>query len=391
MVVGGAGRIGSYVVEYLARSRGINRIIVADIDERMGKSVAGNAKIGAAFLGFYPKIEFRKIDLLNEEQTAQVIRDVKPKVLIMAAAFFSPWGELQTKALNIIRKRLKKLGLDKVKGFNWRTNPAHRTGTEIAVNHKLFKAIKASGVDLRVISIIGPDPTHAVMAKIGLAPNNPEVPSWLLGAGTIDSTVQGVKDAVAKRLSVPMHNINVTMVHYHSLRVCPTGFGVPYYLKIRLGGEDITSSFNLDEVVTEAAHNTASLGLVNNASLTASSAVKNCLAILNDSGILTHAPGVAGIPGGYPVRVDARGAEIVLPSDLTIQDVERINYGGWRVDGVERLEDDGTILFTEPTLRVIQEILQLNYDKLRVDQAKAYSRDMIAAYNRLITEEESKT
>ena len=60
-----------------------------------------------------------------------------------------------------------------------------------------------------------------------------------------------------------------------------------------------------------------------------------------------HAPGVHGLPGGYPVRVDASGLTVCLPPDMTLTEARSINEDFGRHDGV--CFENGTYRLTKTT------------------------------------------
>lgn len=47
-----------------------------------------------------------------------------------------------------------------------------------------------------------------------------------------------------------------------------------------------------------------------------------------------HAPGVDGLPGGYPVRADAHGIRITLPESMTLTEAKALNEAFGQFDGV---------------------------------------------------------
>jgi len=45
--------------------------------------------------------------------------------------------------------------------------------------------------------------------------------------------------------------------------------------------------------------------------------------------------------------VDRNGGTVTLPPDLNLEEAVRINEEGQRFDGIERIDEDGTVHFTE--------------------------------------------
>lgn len=64
VVLGGAGVMGSYVVEYLSKKSAFSEICIADIDEERAKKVKGTND----------KIDFIKIDARNEESLSKILK-----------------------------------------------------------------------------------------------------------------------------------------------------------------------------------------------------------------------------------------------------------------------------------------------------------------------------
>ena len=108
----------------------------------------------------------------------------------------------------------------------------------------------------------------------------------------------------------------------------------------------------------------------------ASSGLRIALAMLEDSGRLCHAPGPDGLPGGYPVRVYGDAIELALPEGVTYNDALAINEAAQRRDGIEQIEDDGTVVFTEEAVRIMRENLGYDCPKLAPDEDLERAREL---------------
>ncbi|OGD45886.1 hypothetical protein A3K70_00350 [Candidatus Bathyarchaeota archaeon RBG_16_48_13] len=359
MVVGGAGIVGTNAVGYITHTPGIERVIIADMNESRGAMLANGNTLSTALLGLYPKVEFQKMDLSKEDAVVLILEEKKPKAILNMATMFSSYSYAP-----LIENRLKELGIrSRLAG--------HSFAKDFVPIYKLMKAVKKSKIDTRVVNIAFPDHTNPVLGKVGLAPTS--------GAGTIDLTVEAMKMKIAEKLNAPIHNIQVTFVTHHALRAYPAG-DVPYFLRIRLGDEDITKKFDANKLIHESVQ--ATFGQENNAMVTASSGAKITLNILNNTGILGHAPGVKGLPGGYPVRLTWNGPEIILPPDMSMEEAKGLNDVGMKMDGIEKIEDDGTIVFTEPTIRLMKDFLGISWNRMRISEAEKMAQELIAAYKR---------
>jgi hypothetical protein len=68
-------------------------------------------------------------------------------------------------------------------------------------------------------------------------------------------------------------------------------------------------------------------------------------ALLGES-LRTAAPGPDGLPGGFPVRVEAGRVALDLPPGVDLREAIDFQWRSARLDGVERMERDGTVHFT---------------------------------------------
>jgi hypothetical protein len=79
------------------------------------------------------------------------------------------------------------------------------------------------------------------------------------------------------------------------------------------------------------------------------------MAMINDTNEFTNLCGPNGLPGGYSVRVSAKGAEVVIPEGFTLEDVIQVNLDALKFDGIDDIKDDGTVVFTEESRRLNKE------------------------------------
>lgn len=375
LITGGTGRVGSYAVKFLARSYGIEKIIFVGRNEDSGLTVKNNALISASLSGFYPSIEFKKINLKNIKQTSELIKKEKPDAIINTATAISLYPYFRK-----IKAKAKELCFI----MNGDNSPcAHQVIKDLAILYPLIKSIKKSGVKTHIINVAGPDTNHYILSKVNNVP--------IIGAGTIDLTVHGIRLVMADRLGIPMRDINVQMVAHHALRHYPpyksSKIKVPYFVRIFIEDVDVTEKINIDEFVvvgnevsgvepTTARNKT-------NAPMTAASAVKNTLAILNDTREIGHASGINGSPGGTPVLLTSDGAEMFLPKGITKEEALRINTEGMRLEGIERVKNDGTIVFTQIQTRWLEEALNLSWREVKLANIQERAQELSSSYQDL--------
>ena len=367
MQTGCAGSVGRSALDFLARTPGIERIVAADVDEVRGVCAVSATTAGASHLGAFPKIEFLKLDLTDEQRTAEVLKKIEPDVILHTGSLYT--SSTYYTPLHQIMKRL---------GVTF-ARPAHTIAKDIFLIYKLMKAVKSTGIDTHVLNVSFPDNTIPALAKIGLAPTS--------GMGNASLILDAVRNVVAHKLSVPLRNVSVTMIAHHAFCMNPPGT-VPYYARIRLLEEDITDKFDVDELVGEAQRQIYGPGwsvidIVN--AHTAAQGARIAAAIANDTGEVIYAPGIDGTPGTLPARFNADGAKIVMPAGFSREKAQELFERGLEIDGIERYEKDGTIVFTEPTVQIMEEGLGLKgWRTLALPDAQKMAKELIATYQKLL-------
>ena len=101
----------------------------------------------------------------------------------------------------------------------------------------------------------------------------------------------------------------------------------------------------------------------------AASSVKNIMAILNDTGEITHAPGPNGLEGGYPVRLTRRGAEVVPPKGMSVGEAREINLKAQKYDGVEEIAANGDVVVTDESYAVFKEMLGVDCKRIPIEDS----------------------
>jgi len=361
LMIIGLGDVGGNALEFLARTPSVGRIITADYNSDWGVRKTNNAVVGAALQGFYPHIEFVKINLNDVEATTETLLKFKPDLIFAGVSLLSWW----------VRRLLP------VSGRIVEAGSGPWLPVQLKLTLKLMKAVKKSGIKAHVINASFPDATNMVLSKVGPAPT--------VGIGNLDLVIPLIQSSVAKKLDVPMHNVTVYMVghHFHDASIEEKGSagGAPYFIKILVNGDDVTHKLDMDEVFSACK---IPLPDPTRAAMpVASSAVKNILAILNDTELLTHAPGPLGLPGGYPVRLSAKGAEVVLPKEISLKEAVKINEAAQKFDGIETITDDGTIVLTDKSLKIMSELFGYTHGQVRVNEIDERADELFSRFKAL--------
>ena len=363
----GVGDVGAHILELVARMPMPFNLLVGDIDEEKGQKLVNNALIGAAHHDLHPHILFRRIDLNDIDGTAELLRQARPAVVINCTVMHT-W--------HLIRRLPREMYARISSAALGAWLPC-----QLALAYKLSKAIRRSGLRTHFINTSLSCLTNPVLGKVGMPPT--------IGIGNIDLIEPAVRTLVARELGVARGNVRLYMVAHHQHWVYPreAGYrpGAPYYLKVTVHGKDVTSGFDTDRLMFEGVK-LYPPGL-EFTRVSASSTIKNMLALLHDTGLHTHSPGPNGLPGGYPVVLSARGAEVVLPDEITLEQAVRMNEESGRLDGVERIEDDGTVVFAEYTRKIMKETLGFDCPSFTPEESFDRALEMMRLYRELAKRE----
>jgi hypothetical protein len=368
IMIFGLGDLGGYVLEFLSRIPNIPKIVTADINEDWGIRKTNSAIAGASQFNLFPRVEFIKIDAFDVDATAAALRKYRPSVIYNSMTLQSWWviTKLPRDAYQTI---------DEARFGPW--FPMH-----FMPAYSLMQAVKKSGITCFVVNAAFPDLVNFVLSKIGLAPE--------VGIGNIDNIVCSVKMAVANKFQAPLRSVSVYMVapHFVSYYIgrFGTSGGAPYYLKVMLDDRDVTSKIDQDDLLHEAATTARRPGGLQAHPVVASSVCRIIFNILFDTNEIGHAPGPKGLPGGYPVKLSKSGAEVFLPEGLTLEEAVRLNTQAQVYDGVERVEDDGTVIISERSASIFKELIGFDCRRYSIAECEAKAKELDQKFKKWATQ-----
>ena len=363
MIIGSAGSVGHDMMYQIASMGKPVKVIGADIDEEKGRFEIEEALHTAHNFGHYPDLSFQKINLFEIGETAELLKKLRPKVICNLASLGSWW----------ITRLLPPDDYKKIGPIGpWLPN-------HLTLAHKLMLAIKKSGVNTRVVNGAFPDATNVVLSKLGLEP--------VCGGGNMDLGLSRVKRIVAHELKVPYRSVQIYGVGHHGAYYTARMSG-PYWVKILVDGEDVTDRFpnkKITKLYVDGGYGAP--GQFKSALVdqmrTASSFLKHVLAIYYDTGeVHTCVAGPAGLPGAYPSRLSERGAEVVLPG-ISLKEAVRINEEGGRIDGIEKIKDDGTVVYLEKNVEYMREVVGYECEELKPSESEERAKELNKLLRRL--------
>ncbi len=355
----GLGDLGGVILELLAREEGIGRIVVGSQYVEQSEVRCNLARLGAMAQGHAPDIHFVPLDLNQIEETAEAISKVSPAIVLSTASLMTWW--LPNLFPPQQRTELRQAGFGA-----WL--PVH-----LVLPIKLMRALQLA--DYQGYSLIAsyPDVVNPVLKALGLTPS--------AGVGNLSEIIPKIQLLGSKKLGVEPSNLRVTMVAHHALEAWvfggKEGQPPPYYLRVDFEGKDITEGVAAYEWLF-APYPIPDGPLWH--FLTAGSTVRLVRALLSDREIHLHVPGIHGMPGGYPVIASKHELALALPPDLTLAQARKINEDSHRFDGIERIEEDGSVVFCPQTVEIMHDLLGYECEQLKPEEAETRAIELIERF-----------
>ena len=365
----GLGDLGSITLELLAREEGLGRIVVGSRNVERATARCNLARLGAMAQGCAPSISFVPLDLNNRGAVGEAVQREAPDIIIGTATMQTWWlpSLLPPEQRSAIYSA----------GFGvWL--PVHLT-----LMLKLMQALHEA--DYRGVTLTAPFPdvVNCVLGRLGLAPT--------CGLGNIAQFAPKVRWLAAKRLGTPLDAVRVLMVAHHALGPAvvrsKTDEMPPYFLRIEHEGQDVTEAIGADELLVAPYRRTAGPA---SHFLTAGATVRLVRALLSPTNmkgseatpddVLLHEPAPNGLPGGYPVIVSDGNVQPAPIDGLTLAEAIDINQRSHRFDGIERIEEDGTVVFCAQAADVLRAELGYDCTRLAPDDSEGRAKELIARF-----------
>lgn len=356
LLIGSAGSVGHDMM-YLMSSMGTPmKVYGADANEVKGRFEVEECLQIAHNLDLYPDFRFTPIDLFNIEQTAEMLDRIKPKVICNLASLGSWW----------VTRLLPDEEYAKIGPVGpWLPN-------HLTLALKLMKAIKMSGIDTKVVNGAFPDTTNVVLDKLGMTP--------VCGGGNMDIGIQRIKRIIARDLGIPYQGVKVYGVGHHGT-FYTVKYDGPFWVKIIAEGNDVTDQYPNEKIVKmyhEAgfAKSIQFPGPVVDQMRTAVSFLNNVLGIYYDKKkVFESVVAPNGLPGAYPARMSAKGAEVVLPG-ISLDEAIEINKQGGKIDGIEEVKDDGTVVFMDENVAYMREVVGYDCKELKPEDSEDRAKEL---------------
>lgn len=363
LAVVGNGILASHALYILSHGTGYQKIVIAARNTERATRQANTLRQHAINMGRDVNIEVKKIDLDCLDQTAETLSKVAADVIFNTASMQSWW--VVTKLPEHLRDMVAETRFGP-----WL--PLHLSPTL-----KLMEAVKAAKTKSVVVNAAFPDAVNPVLETLGLAP--------AIGIGNIANVVPALRLAVADKLKICVRDVDVRLCGHHfvSYRLSRLGSsdGAPVIFHASVNGSDVTHLLDQDAIFQTLIKGHRRTGGIEGQPVTASSAVSVLEALLSPQKTLVHAPGPNGLPGGYPVWLSRTDQTISLPRAISLEDAVRVNEDGQVHDGIQCIDSDGTVHFTQAQSAEMNRLFGYNCTKLPVSDAHDAASELSKRYD----------
>lgn len=266
-----------------------------------------------------------KVNGQDVEALKALLTRFEPELIVQCASLLSPFAlrSVETDAAKAVLKG----------GF------ALQLAAQLPVVRTLMQALRAIGMKCPVINCSYPDVTHPILAAEGLAPT--------VGIGNVAIMAvlyqRNLAGATEATLRVVGQHAQLGPVLEGRFAAAETPTPLVYLNGTRLPPERLLFDAGLQG---GAAMN----------HLAASTIVPILRGFTERDGVVeTHAPGVFELPGGYPVRFVNGALEMSLPEGLTREEAVSFNNLAAKGEGIERIDEEGTVFYTEHARQSVAE------------------------------------
>jgi hypothetical protein len=334
------GDIGERLALALAASGRVERLLL--VGRAGGKPAVVAATVVSAFDCRAEPVE---LDALQEDAVAELLARAQPDLVVQCASLQSPWA---------LAGRHSKVAQGLLAG-----GLALRLPYQLPVILSVMRAARAARYAGPIANVSFPDVTGPILRQLGLAPT--------LGLGNVSMLTLRVRAAL--RASSPDEPLPlIRIVGHHSQ--------LPGVMQALEPAADDRCQVYLGEDGArrdELAYRAPPMapGPRYNV-VTVASALPVLDALLPGAAPLrASVPAPDGLGGGYPVRIEAGAISLDLPPGTTLADAIAFNERLARDDGLERVDPDGTVHFSERARAAVASFAPELAEPLAIDAISA--------------------
>jgi len=312
-------------------------------------------------LGYQPNITAVQCDVSNVDAAASLIANTSPDLIINTMSLQTFWK------ISLLPKEIYSR-LCKAKIGPWLPN-------HLATAYSLMKAIKETGLNIKVVNASFPDAVNPCLASIELSP--------IIGAGNIGNIVPSLVRSAAKILKIDENTLKLRFSAHHvacnELSSNGTSGEAPTLIKMFVDGEDVTENLSLEELFSSLVKGYKRTRGIEGQFVAASSTAMTAKAMLDPTPTQIHAPGPNGLPGGYPVVI-ANGEVRVDQSAFKLTQALEVNREGQIIEGISEITSSGEVIFEAREMDVLKKELNYNCERMKVNEVLYWADELQNKY-----------
>ena len=304
-----------------------------------GKSEAATQWARLLSISSGREVSAARVDGQDAEALTELLTRFEPELIVQCATLLSPFA-LRTVPTESAQAVLRG-------GF------ALQLAAQLPVVRTLMQALRELGMECPVINCSYPDATHPILAADHPTDKDPSARTPAEGlAPTIGIGNVAIMAMWYQRNLPGANEATLKVIGQHAqLGSCLAGrFAAPETPTplVYLNGRRMAP----EQLLFDA-------GLQGGAAmnhLAASTIVPILRGFTESDGVVeTHAPGVFGLRGGYPVRFVGGALELRLPEGLSLEEAVSFNDLAAKGEGIESIAEDGTVFYTEHARQSVAE------------------------------------
>ena len=340
----GLGDLGYRITAGLAASPAIAEVICAGGGRGNGAFLAG--KLDSCYAA---RVRYEVLDATRPPEVESLLARERPDLIVICASLLNPWEILATSDPRVEKIRAAGVSV--------------QLPSLLPVLLNVMRAVRAVDYRGSVASLPWPDGTHAVLARLGLCPT--------IGLGNAGMILLRAKAALRTRAiaeeksldDLPLVRILGDAGTLWPVLAASRPEDPDDGCRVYLGGEGVRA----DELAYLGSPWRSGSDLNE---LTTASSLPVLGALLPDAEPLRFTcPGLEGNPGGYPILIRDRQVEYDLPPGVTLTEAIAFNTRHFHDEGVERVEDDGTVIYTQKARDLLADIAPELTEPLAPDRA----------------------
>ncbi len=344
------GELSTNILESLARENLFECIVVGSRDKNKAKERINNAILGSVLEGYYPKLLAEECDPKDPRLSAK-IRSINPDFIFTAPSLL-PWWKIKSEKRKLPFAASCSLHLLPVIDFR----------------ESIFQA------NTKAIWINGsfPDVINPVLTRTGFGPH--------CGIGNIQEPIAKLKIGVAKCLKKLPEEIVISLVAQHAFEYAVINAKIPkkfppYLLKVMVGQKDQTELG--EKILREPFPFPYDLHFNR---VTASAFIEAVRALISTTPAYVHLPGIKGLIGGYPTLVSKSELKLCLPPEWSIDGAIKVNQDSLKWDGIDSVEKDGNIIFSNETIKALFKLSGKSIETLNTGNVKEQAKEVLKIF-----------